>query len=108
MTWMFIPCHPVIPVVHTMEAIYGCLVVSQVHVDGEETEAERSLLLCNHLRGWRWWESEQSDPVHMMGAGGGIGEGSKGNEKKWPSNDIPRSYIVGGRREGGDRRQFSS
>jgi len=41
-----------------MEAVYGCLAVSKVHVDGEEMEAERSLLLCGHLR----W-------VEMVGTG---------------------------------------
>lgn len=45
-----IPYHPVISVVRTVDAFYGCLAVSQVHVDGGEMEAERSLLLCGHLR----------------------------------------------------------
>jgi len=42
-------CHPVISVVPTVDAIQGCLAVSQVHVDSGEMEAEQSLLLCGHL-----------------------------------------------------------
>lgn len=42
---------PIISVIRTMEAVYGCLAVSQVHVDGEEMEVERFSLLCGHLRG---------------------------------------------------------